>query len=600
MFKKHVWTTATAGLLAILSPALADDAMSLYSLYGVNGESGELVSYSFSNGQFEPVGHIWMEGAGDIHGIQGMAHLPAHMNIIGFWTNPEDGETKMVYINSLTAKATVVGAGLGIGHVTGATVAGLDDEGGLDQTVGEIAGSINLNPNNNATSEFYVELADGNVITRDELLSNPAMYNGYSGTAVEVRFKPKGNGNQNSLYFDGVAHQIENSHTYTIASASISFTIRNEQPNGNSQAMGHWWFDVTGDATGTITDGLTAGVFALQTIESGEEDVIDFENNGNSVTPAEPFAVKVSVLGAAISAGGVYDLPVTLKVNVGGAWVAPFGSYTNHNQGDVNDANNPRRYIAPEVYPAGTNVSIKAQSWYSTNGTGNGNHAPYLTASTSSNSSNIIVLKNGDAVPTIPAFLEQSSILDFIIDYVDVTTNTVVLNPNQAIFLFELGTTNLESSAADFQDLVVLLTFANDPSDLNPNDDDDNVAGESSRLVKVNRWTGGYEQMMTLDREYDGLAAAPGGVFFATHGQQLFELDPLNQTETLVGTTEYSNITGFEAAGSTFCGFTSNAGVLTAVDVQTGQQIGTSINVGSNDLQSIVFISHKLFDSNFD
>ena len=606
MFKKHVWTTATAGLLAILSPAMAENTMSPYSLYGVNGESGELVSYSFSNGEFDSVGNVWMTGIGNIYGIKGMAHLPKHMNIIGFWTNPEDGETKMVYINSKNAKATVVGSGLGLGHVTGATIAGLDEQGDLNEEIGAVSGDININPNNNPQSEFIVmngtdpETSLPNVVlNRDMLHSGDYTSDNLAGSCTSIRIQPKGPGSQGTLLLNGNAVQIENNHSYTIScveSEGMSYSVVNTQSNGNSQAMGHWWLNVNG--TGTITDELTSGVFVLQTIESGEEAVIDFENNGTSVTPTEPFAVKVSVLGAAISAGGAYDMPVTLKCNIGGNWAQPFGSYSSHNQGDVNDNNNPRRFIAPTIYPAGTNVSIKAQSWYSTNGTGNGNHESYLTVSTTTNSSNVIVLRHGDAVPELPAFLDQASITDLIVDYVE--NGIVVLNPNQAIYLFELGTTDLSTSYADFQDLVVLITFANDPSELNVNDDDDNVVGESSRLVKVNRWTGGYEQIMTLDREYDGLAAAPGGVFFATNGQQLFELDPLNQTETLVGTTAYSDITGLEAAGSTFCGFSSNAGVLTAVNVQTGQQIGSSVNIGSNDLQSIVFISHKLFSSNFD
>ena len=42
----------------------------------------------------------------------------------------------------------------------------------------------------------------------------------------------------------------------------------------------------------------------------------------------------------------------------------------------------------------------------------------------------------------------------------------MVLSKNQAIYLFELGTTNTGSSAFDLQDLVVLVTLAVDPNDL--------------------------------------------------------------------------------------------------------------------------------------
>lgn len=36
---------------------------------------------------------------------------------------------------------------------------------------------------------------------------------------------------------------------------------------------------------------------------------------------------------------------------------------------------------------------------------------------------------------------------------------------DQVIYLFELGTTNLNSSAADFQDLVVVVTLGENPGD---------------------------------------------------------------------------------------------------------------------------------------
>jgi fibro-slime domain-containing protein len=38
-----------------------------------------------------------------------------------------------------------------------------------------------------------------------------------------------------------------------------------------------------------------------------------------------------------------------------------------------------------------------------------------------------------------------------------------MLKDNEAIYLFELGTTNLSSPAADFQDLVIVVTLATDP-----------------------------------------------------------------------------------------------------------------------------------------
>ena len=42
----------------------------------------------------------------------------------------------------------------------------------------------------------------------------------------------------------------------------------------------------------------------------------------------------------------------------------------------------------------------------------------------------------------------------------------MTMDENQSIYLFELGTTRLTSSAADFQDLVVLVTLGESPEAL--------------------------------------------------------------------------------------------------------------------------------------
>ena len=90
-------------------------------------------------------------------------------------------------------------------------------------------------------------------------------------------------------------------------------------------------------------------------------------------------------------------------------------------------------------------------------------YTQHLTARSGSNSPYVLVLKNGDSVPAIPGFQDQANLAVFVEPFVNVATQKVVLQDNQAIYLFELGTTNLSSSAADFQDLVIMVTLATDP-----------------------------------------------------------------------------------------------------------------------------------------
>ncbi|MEA3189980.1 MAG: hypothetical protein QOD77_562 [Thermoplasmata archaeon] len=68
------------------------------------------------------------------------------------------------------------------------------------------------------------------------------------------------------------------------------------------------------------------------------------------------------------------------------------------------------------------------------------------------------VLAAGDPAPNVPAFGNQQSLEAFMQPYVNTQTQTMVLDANQLILLFEF-VDDLQSSAADFQDLVVVLTF---------------------------------------------------------------------------------------------------------------------------------------------
>ncbi len=83
----------------------------------------------------------------------------------------------------------------------------------------------------------------------------------------------------------------------------------------------------------------------------------------------------------------------------------------------------------------------------------------HIEANSAAQSKQVKVLRHGDAVPKIKGMGNQADALYFIKPYIDFKTNTITLDQNQAIYLFEIGTTNVTSSAADFQDLVVLVTF---------------------------------------------------------------------------------------------------------------------------------------------
>ncbi len=107
---------------------------------------------------------------------------------------------------------------------------------------GEVAGSVNLNPNNSPHLEFSLTMVDGTVITRDDFLAG---LSGTSGAASEVFFKPKGAGSQNSLTLNGQPFPLSNARGYLIQSSDMQITLYNSHINPAGHAVGQWHISIT-------------------------------------------------------------------------------------------------------------------------------------------------------------------------------------------------------------------------------------------------------------------------------------------------------------------------------------------------------------------
>ncbi len=214
-----------------------------------------------------------------------------------------------------------------------------------------------------------------------------------------------------------------------------------------------------------------AGSFAAASpgTASANADAYSFgyEINNRRVVPSSDFAAKVSVIGAAITYGqGGYDIPVTLRVEVGSGAYDLFGNASDASDGNLNDHSDARHLIMDETFVNGEDINLTATSWVS----GNSGWERHLEVSTADNSAQVKVLRNGDAIPDIPAFDGQTSTEEFLGEYLDTATGTVDIADDQVIYLFELGNTDPSSSGADFQDLVVLITLGDSPEALEARD----------------------------------------------------------------------------------------------------------------------------------
>jgi len=102
-----------------------------------------------------------------------------------------------------------------------------------------LTGEVNLNPNNNKDMEFSLWDQDGSFVNRDTL---HIIGGEYSGTAIRILFRPKGNGNQNTLFLNNQPYPLDNGKVYTILGI-IEYKVWNDKVN-NGKAMGHWWLNV--------------------------------------------------------------------------------------------------------------------------------------------------------------------------------------------------------------------------------------------------------------------------------------------------------------------------------------------------------------------
>lgn len=225
----------------------------------------------------------------------------------------------------------------------------------------------------------------------------------------------------------------------------------------------------------------------------------DFAIVGDTLVPNQDFAVRLTVLGAAIS-NSSYHMPVTMRGKVGSEQYQPWGNYTTPVNSNLNDndsvtggvlaGSNPRSSVLPNIYAAGTAISIAGQSWERNagqTGTGNGHWHSYLSADSAVASTRVYALRNGDNVPNTAGWNNQASIADYVENYVDTATKKMKLAANEVIWLFELGTTDLSSGAADFQDLVVLVQLASSTNHFsNPTSDPNSLATLTPKGFKVN------------------------------------------------------------------------------------------------------------------
>ncbi|MHC5114405.1 MAG: fibro-slime domain-containing protein [Planctomycetota bacterium] len=247
------------------------------------------------------------------------------------------------------------------------------------------------------------------------------------------------------------------------------------------------------------------------------DGVEEFTISGGAVVPGEPFAARATVVSTSLGEDGTP--PITMMVHADAQDIEPFGpfDYDANQSGSINDGNNPREHIFPldTIYEPGTTLDISATAWqFVSSGSSDAadrwvpRRSPVVRAG--SGSPYVFVLQKGDPVPAPVAGAP------FMAPYVDSGTDTIDIEDYQALYLFELSS---NPSPGDYDDLVVLVTLASDPSFFAPGGSSDPVLTASGFKVLA-QWTdsGGNNIAPHLyvpigtDEAGDPIADAPGMV----------------------------------------------------------------------------------------
>ncbi|MCH2175996.1 MAG: hypothetical protein MK193_09750 [Lentisphaeria bacterium] len=362
-------------------------------------------------------------------------------------------------------------------------------------TGGSVNANIPLNPNSsNKTMEFCAVLIDsegqeeGSRVSMDDLKDGDVA-DGDTFYADYVQFRPIGK--DFSMAVNGENYTMENGKVFTVSGDLITIEVANESSNGKwelSLMSDNASVDVCSSSSESDCENCFSNTNDVSSSDDGDDsdevvssdpttdptadpddddsDKVDFVVDDDKIVLQEDAKTVVTVLGAAISWGTRYDMKVTTRIYIdvpgsNAEYKTPFGSFDNAISGNVNDGQ-VHTYKHPELLPKSTVISTQARSWYKKNNSNSGtqsNHWSNFLTVNESNKKQVKILLNGSEVPNIKGAFNQGDILSFMTDYVG-TDGRIVLDENQAIILYELGTTNLESSLADFQDLVLLVTFS--------------------------------------------------------------------------------------------------------------------------------------------
>lgn len=176
------------------------------------------------------------------------------------------------------------------------------------------------------------------------------------------------------------------------------------------------------------------------------DQIVDLSDPG-TITVTSRTEVEIRVVGVAFQ-NSSQILPASLQTQFnGGSWQSLFvGNETEVDASEV---------LYQGIAEVGTTIDFSARG-------GNGNGGWSFSADTLAEGPQVTPLRKGDYVPHyVPAY-NQGTIESYLSQYIS-AENEVTIGPRDLIYLFELGTTNPQSSFFDMQDIALVITFNDVP-----------------------------------------------------------------------------------------------------------------------------------------
>ncbi len=614
-----IWT-GLVGLALAASAAAQSSTYQDMCLYGIGRGDGTLWRHDFNAQQSTAVGSVQTSAGTVLTGVDASAYVPGFQNIFAFWTDPSDTQDKLVYVNTETAEATVVIDDLEGGHAGGAVAVG---------PVTDVATSFD--------GQTFVEVphADACLLNSGSVVfwfktSNPAATQG-------IFFKDSSSydtGGHLTIYVQSSKVKVRLQSTSNSYYATSSTTIQPDTWYHVAFTFGSGGMRLYVNSAQVASNAYTGGIGSTSGGQGNFEPIViganqwtsDYlvANNLNNFLSGQ--IGHLHIVDRALSAGEVADLhgrettwTVFAAQSEAGSAQPVFlvidedsidnGSAPNFfSDADINDniadiglravlpyfANNIGGVITMNTGEPGDegwfSLETVPASWDAAGPTSDGmsnffQAGPGLGTPDSQGDREALLDKIPDVTPLDAAALQGlvGQTVHAVVFDSDISMNYSPLEgslkgDNLGVVAFKVLSVTAQGGGQLPQVQVQILDFSQ------------GSGSASNRVSQVDHQTGAVVEIMSLQRSYSAVASTDGQTFYGISGNDLYRIDSINQTESLVGQMSNTDALALEFASTTLSCFDSAINRLQALSQTNAAPIGSAQNLGATVLGTIVFL----------